>query len=201
MNNFIARNRRDFYWFTFIGLSALVAVSLVNKEFFFYKIISKHPTFLIVLISVIIAYFSYNSQRFLAKAKNTIDFQVNFHNSTETTKHVFFIKDCMSVFTAVDLEKIALGDFESFGKGERKKAKRLDRSATELLNTLERLAVAVKHDVYDDQMLYNNYKSFFLKINEFLSPWIKENQRQNPRWYCEFSRLMHRWQYSSRYSE
>lgn len=199
MNNFISRNRRDLYWFFFIVMGSLLLISFVNKDFFFYKIISKHPTFLVVLISAVIAFFSYSSQRFLAKAKNTIDFQVNFHNSSAISKHVFFIRDCMSVFTADDLKKIALDDYSNFDKSNLKKAKKLGKSATELLNTLERLAVAVKHDVYDDQMLYNNYKSFFLKIYDFLSPWVIENQKQNPRWYCEFSNLMHQWKHHNKY--
>ncbi|WP_397453904.1 DUF4760 domain-containing protein [Pseudomonas sp. NA-150] len=62
-----------------------------------------------------------------------------------------------------------------------------------MLNSWERVAVAVKHDVYDEEMLFNTYASFLITIWNVLSPYIKEKQKKNPKWFIEVQWLAIRW--------
>jgi len=63
----------------------------------------------------------------------------------------------------------------------------------EILNAWERVAVALKHDVYDEEMLYDIYGTFLLLLCSTVSPFIKQRQSSNHRVYANLSWLYLRW--------
>lgn len=113
------------------------------------KFISANPSSLVLVISTLIAWKSFKTQRFLTRAKNTIDFESSYHVSRE-------IQDCekrvrSEIRLKLTSEKIAqLAEPENF-------AAPFASDIREMLNVWERVAIAVKNEVYDEDILFMAY--------------------------------------------
>lgn len=177
-----SRRNAKYLWFLFWASLSLVLISIPPDVLFAF--LKKNPTLLFLTISAVIAFISYKNQRHLTCAKNTIDFQTAFHDSKRLNKATTVFADKISAMTTEEIASLAHVKFRD---------EEPNRSVRELLNSWERVAVAVKNDVYDEEMLFNTYASFLLNIWSTLSPYIMEKQKVNPKWYVEVQWLALRW--------
>lgn len=177
-----SRRNAKYLWLIFWASFFLVLISIPSDVLFTF--LKKNPTLVFLTISAGIAFISYKNQRHLTCAKNTIDFQTAFHDSKRLNKATTVFADRISAMTTVEIAALA---------HVKSRDEEPNRSVRELLNSWERVAVAVKNDVYDEEMLFNTYASFLLTIWSTLSPYIKEKQKINPKWYVEVQWLAIRW--------
>lgn len=177
-----SRRNAKYLWVIFWAFLALALISIPPDVLM--KFLKKNPTLVFLTISAGIAFISYKNQRHLTCAKNTIDFQTAFHNSKDLNDATTVFSETISVMTTEEISSLAL---------VKSRSDEPNKSARELLNSWERVAVAVKNDVYDEEMLFNTYASFLLNIWMTLSPYIKEKQKINPKWYVEVQWLAIRW--------
>ncbi len=148
-----------------------------------YNFLQKSPTFILLSISAFVALLSFRSQRHLSRSKNTIDFQNDFHSSDLLKRAAKIYRKKISRMTTGDLVCLAMNDApkaEAF-------------AVREILNTWERVAVAVRYDVYDEELLYKLYATFLIKSWTELSPYVKEKQKNNPRVFVQLEWLALRW--------
>lgn len=146
--------------------------------------ISKNPTLVFLSVTACMAYLSWVTQRHLTRAKHTMDFQGSFSDSEHILKATAFYKSKFHFMTEQQLIELAKND---------EPCEELD-SLKYLLNTWERVGIAVRHDVYDDEMLYETYGTFLLKLCVNLHPYIKERQKGNVRTYANLKWLHLNWQ-------
>lgn len=148
-----------------------------------YFFIKRNPTLVFLSATSYIALLSFRSQRHLARAKNTIDFQTLFHGSEDMKKATKVYVKKIALMTTDELIEMARTD----------RPAKTNKAVREILNSWERVAVAVRYDVYDEELLYKIYATFLLKSWTTLSPYIKEKQRANPRVYVQLQWLALRW--------
>lgn len=177
-----ARRNAKYLWVLFYASVALTLLSVPPEILL--PFLKKNPTLVLLCLSAVIAFISYKNQRHLTCAKNTIDFQTAFHNSKELNKATTVFADRICHMTSDEVRQLA---------HVKDRDDKVNKSARELLNSWERVAVAVKNDVYDEEMLFNTYASFLLTIWQTLGPYIAEKQKVNPKWYVEFQWLALRW--------
>ena len=148
-----------------------------------YTFLQKNPTLILLSISAFVALLSFRSQRHLTRSKNTIDFQNDFHSSDLLKRAAKIYRKKVSRMMTGDLVCLALTDAP--------KAQAF--AVREILNTWERVAVAVRYDIYDEELLYKLYATFLIKSWTELSPYIKEKQKANPRVFVQLEWLALRW--------
>ena len=139
-----------------------------------------HPVTLVMMISLAVIITGILVQRQTAKEKNTLEFEQKYkHNQNLTEKFYYVIELCHDK----NLEQIA----------QDKTAKEYN-AIVEILNEWERTANAIKHDLYDEPMLYQIYGSTVIHLWVRLQPFIQFRQKDNVRLYLNFSALASRWQ-------
>lgn len=149
--------------------------------FFFLK---RNPTLIFLSVTSVLAYLSWRSQRHLTRAKHTMDFQVSFSDSETMKKAAKTFHTRLCTMSSEELVDLAV---------QRKPTKEHDR-VVQILNAWERVGVALKHDVYDEEMLYDIYGTFLLKLCSTLSPFINQRQAENPKVFVNLKWLAMRWQ-------
>lgn len=171
-----------------VALGLVVIVFLIVKAnytfvqiFFFLK---RNPTLIFLSVTSVLAYLSWRSQRHLTRAKHTMDFQVSFSDSETMKKAAKTFHTRLCTMTTEELVALAV---------QRKPVKEHDR-VVQILNAWERVGVALKHDVYDEEMLYDIYGTFLLKLCSTLSPFINQRQAENPKVFVNLKWLALRWQ-------
>lgn len=179
----MARAHKPVFWLFFI---AILIFLVVKANFTFVQIfyfLKRNPTLIFLTLTSCIAYLSWGSQRHLTRAKYTMDFQVSFSDSETMRKaaKTFHFKLCK--WSTAEIFELAAC---------RAPKKEHDR-VVHILNAWERVAVAVKHDVYDEEMLYDVYGTFLLKLCSTLSPFINQRQAANPKVFVNLKWLYLRW--------
>ncbi|MBI6871070.1 DUF4760 domain-containing protein, partial [Pseudomonas viridiflava] len=177
-----ARRNVKYLWFVFFAIIFLIVISIKFDSL--YGFLKKNPTLLFLSITALLAYKSYFSQRHLTVAKNTIDFQTSFHSSKS-------VKKAMKYFLTV-LIKLDTASLEDMAKRQRSQEIG-PKSAREILNSWERVAVAVRNKVYDEEMLYNTYSGFLITVWITLSPYVHKKRLENPKFFVEVEWLATRW--------
>jgi hypothetical protein len=180
-HSFARRNERYLWVIAF----AILFVILTTVRFeSLYVFLRKNPALLFLSITALIAYKSYVGQRHLTVAKNTIEFQTAFHNSKDLKKATKYFVTVISRLTSAQVEGLA----------EKKRNQEPGPvTARELLNSWERVAVAVRVKVYDEEMLFNTYSSFLITVWETLSPYVQKKREENPKFFVEVQWLAIRW--------
>lgn len=177
------RAYKPIFWLSVI---AIIFFLVIKANFTFIQIFhffKRNPALIFLTVTSCLAYLSWGTQRHLTRAKHTMDFQVSFSDS-ETMKRAsktFHLKLCKMS----SAEILALAS-------TRCPKKEHDR-VTEILNAWERVAVALKHDVYDEDMLYDIYGTFLLRLCFTLGPFIKQRQLKNHRVFVNLNWLYLRW--------
>ncbi|ANH98983.1 hypothetical protein A8L59_16695 [Pseudomonas koreensis] len=180
-HGFFRRNEKYLWIVFFFALFILLSSYKFERIYLFLKM---NPTLGFLSVTAVIAYKSFFSQRHLAIAKNTIDFQTAFHNSDDVKKATKYFVSVISQLDTAEIEALALRE-RSQEKGA--------RSARELLNSWERVAVAVRNKVYDEEMLYNTYSGFLIAVWQTLSPYVHKKRLSNPKFFVEVQWLAIRW--------
>lgn len=178
-----ARRNEKFLWV--IGISVFILILSTFSWHSIYEFLKKNPTLIFLSVTALIAYKSYSGQRHLTVAKNTIDFQTAFHNSEDLCKATKIFR--------TKLRKMNADEIASLADEDRSQEKNT-WAARELLNSWERVAVAVRNKVYDEEMLYNTYASFLLTIWTDLKPYVTKKQEDNPKFFVQVQWLAIRWQ-------
>ena len=62
-----------------------------------------------------------------------------------------------------------------------------------VLNTWERIGLAVRHDLYDELYLYNTYKTMVIQLSIMLREVINHAQKDNPAYFENFTWLSLHW--------
>ncbi|MGY3644184.1 DUF4760 domain-containing protein [Pseudomonas sp. PK-RTE-24] len=180
-HGFFRRNEKYLWIVFFFALFILLSSYKFERIYLFLKM---NPTLGFLSVTAVIAYKSFFSQRHLAIAKNTIDFQTAFHNSDDVKKATKYFVSVISQLDTAEIEALALRE-----RNQEKGA----RSARELLNSWERVAVAVRNKVYDEEMLYNTYSGFLIAVWQTLSPYVHKKRLSNPKFFVEVQWLAIRW--------
>jgi hypothetical protein len=142
---------------------------------------STHPTVPILLIGTVVAVVSLRSQRHLARAKNTLDFDRDFK---EKEMHALQAAHrLMREMTPVELEELGAREIpgEAF------------RTIARALNVWEGVAIGVRNNVYSERLLRDGYGSTVVWMYRHARPFVDQRQRNNPRYYNNFCWLGTRW--------
>ncbi|WP_416423698.1 DUF4760 domain-containing protein [Pseudomonas sp. App30] len=179
----MVKAHKPIFWLIVVAVFSFLVIKAnftFLQIFFFLK---KNPTLIFLTVTSCIAYLSWGSQRHLTRAKHTMDFQVSFSDSEVMRKaaKTFHVKLCK--MTSAEIVALAV---------ERKPTKEHDR-VVQILNAWERVAVALKHDVYDEEMLYDIYGTLLLKLCSTLNPFIQQRQSANAKVFVNLKWLYLRW--------
>lgn len=142
----------------------------------------RNPTAPLVLISSVIAYIAFLTTRHLARSKHAIDFETAYHDSPDIRIALGKLSAWSKTASRSDMAQLAqLPSHEMTGH------------VRELLNTWERVAIAIRRGVYDDLLLYNAYASTLIGIWQLTLPFIRARQLANPRLYVNLDWLAIAW--------
>lgn len=180
-HSFSRRNEKYLWMIFFFSVFLILSSYKFERIYIFLK---SNPTLGFLSVTALLAYKSFFSQRHLAIAKNTIDFQTAFHNSDDVKKATKYFVTVLARMDTAGIESLALRE-RNQEKGP--------RSARELLNSWERVAVAVRNKVYDEEMLYNTYSGFLIAVWQTLSPYVHKKRQDNPKFFVEVQWLAIRW--------
>lgn len=169
------------FCFTFVAALIVKANYSFIQIFFFFK---RNPTLIFLSVTSVLAFLSWRTQRHLTKAKHTMDFQVSFSDSETMKKAAKTFHTRLCKMTSEEIVSLA---------AMRHPAKH-HAHVVQILNAWERVAVALKHDVYDEEMLYDIYGTFLLKLCSTLSPFINYRQEENPKVFVNLKWLAMKWQ-------
>jgi hypothetical protein len=171
---------------TYLLVSTIIIFLVVKYNYTFVQIfyfLKRNPTLIFLSVTSVLAFLSWKTQRHLTRAKHTMDFQVSFSDSETMKKAAKTFHNLLCKMTTEELIQLA---------STRRPTKQHDR-VIQILNAWERVAVALKHDVYDEEMLYDIYGTFLLKLCSTLSPFINARQAENPKVFVNLKWLAMRW--------
>ncbi|WP_122499869.1 DUF4760 domain-containing protein [Pseudomonas viridiflava] len=220
------------------------------------------PTAPIILLSAIIAFRAFTTQKHLAIAKNTIDFQTAYSASEKVIAAENIIRTRVKKLTSgeiADLANVKIFDGAALIESCSKKAEQLlhfaqrrfegiaaassqetsslihesvrktaalalqmeidfailasscaDKFSVEaaphivkcseildaikvVLNSWEKVAIAIQNDVYSEKMLYQAYGTTVISLWDILHPYIRARQQENERVYISFTWLALKW--------
>lgn len=177
------RRHKPLRWLLVFLFFAFVIFKIIYTLDEILHYISVNPTLVFLSVTACMAYLSWVTQRHLTRAKHTMDFQGDFSDSEHILKATAIYKTKINLMTKQELIDLAKNDLPS---------EELD-SLKYLLNTWERVGIAVRYDVYDDEMLYETYGTFLLKLCVYLHPYIKQRQSGNVRTYANLMWLYLSW--------
>lgn len=160
----------------------LIGISIITSLDITYKAAGA------ILLSAILALYGatitvfYN--RRTAREKNSLEFQeslqLNSEYKTNLTKTVKAIKNRFEMPLNILATEEHLGSESS-------------RAIQYVLNTWERAANAMHHNIYDEKYLYGTYKSKILYFGVHLREYVKESQNDNPAFFQNYSQLVLLW--------
>jgi fumarate reductase subunit C len=172
--------------FSLLVLILICFLLVVKPNYSFLQIfhfLKRNPAVIFLTVTSVLAYLSWRSQRHLTRAKHTMDFQVSFSDSETMKKAAKTFHTLLCNMSTDELVRLSVS---------RKPSKQHER-VVQILNAWERVAVALKHDVYDEEMLYDIYGTFLLKLCSTLSPFINHRQELNPKVFVNLSWLYVKW--------
>jgi hypothetical protein len=142
---------------------------------------SAHPTVPILVIGTVVAVVSLRSQRYLARAKNTLDFDKDFkEKELRTLQAAHALIRTTGPGELAELGGLEIPD-EAF------------RAIARALNVWEGVAIGVRNGVYSERLLRDGYGSTVVWMYRHAQPFIEQRQRNNPHYYSNFCWLGARW--------
>lgn len=178
--------RKGFDSFSTLVCIIIVFLLVIKTNYTFLQIfhfLKRNPALIFLSVTSVLAYLSWRSQRHLTRAKHTMDFQVSFSDSETMKKAAKTFHMLLCNMTSEELIQLS----------KSRRPKRQHERVVQILNAWERVAVALKHDVYDEEMLYDIYGTFLLKLCSTLSPFIRDRQSVNPKVFVNLSWLYLKW--------
>lgn len=146
------------------------------------NILLTHPTLPVVTLAAIVAVFSLRSQRHLARAKHTLDFEKEFKD--KETSNLRAVVKALRARTSAELVQLAVHS-------------PLDNDEVsalcDALNVWEGVAIGVKSKVYDEDMMYAAFGNALIKLFDMAIPFVKARRLTSPLAYVELSWLATRW--------
>ncbi len=139
-----------------------------------------NPTAPVIFGSVVVAMASWRSQRRLTRAKNSIDLQNSYLSSERILPEMYQIAEMSKELGADDILRLATMNVALEASDDDKRRLACLRT---VLNALERMAIGIRRDVYDADLLYESYASFVLDTWTAFSPYITEKRKGNNRYY------------------
>lgn len=173
---------------------ALFILVIIKLNFTFVQIfyfLKRNPALIFISLTSMVALMSWRSQKHLTRAKYTMEFQVSFSDSETMKKAAKTFGKHFSKMTTAELVQLAV---------DKSPKKHYDRMS-EVLNAWERVGVALRHKVYDEEMLYEVYGTFLIKFWETVCPFVRRRQQDNPRLYIHIENLALRWKVRRNYAE
>lgn len=143
----------------------------------------RNPTLPMVAGSLGVAYQAFKTQRHLVRSKHAIDFEAAYHSS-EMQEAVDAVRTLLNDKTSDELAELA------------SLAHRGDPAIAHLrnvLNSWERVAIAIQAQVYDEAILYRAYATLLIGIWIKARPFIRAEQKRNQRIFCNLDWLATRW--------
>lgn len=129
----------------------------------------------------IIAIVGIAMQRKTSREKNSLEFDVFYQTNEEVRMHW----DAIAEYIRANKDKKNIGKITS--KDD------LFPSLIFVLNSWERASNAIRHNIYDEDYLYNVLGGSAIRIYDELEPFIKQRQRKNPIALNNFEWLVIRW--------
>lgn len=156
----------------------------------FVEFLLKNPTAPIILVSAGVAFASWRSQRQLTRAKHAIDLQNNYLSSERILVDIYKVAELSRQLNATEIERLSCVDVTTANKKDRRQL----ASLRTVLNALERMAIGIRRDVYDTELLYSSYATYVIETWTAFLPYIKAKQATNPRYYKNLDWLALEWQ-------
>ncbi|MEB1182514.1 DUF4760 domain-containing protein [Xanthomonas campestris pv. campestris] len=144
--------------------------------------LQQNPTFPVVTVAAAVAWFSLRSQRHLARAKHTLDFEKEFKDK-ETPKLRAVVK---VLRTRSSDELVQLAVHSPLDHDE-------VSNLCDVLNVWEGVAIGIKAKVYNEDMLYDAFGHAVIKLFDMAIPFIKARRLATPSVYVRLSWLATRW--------
>lgn len=145
------------------------------------EFLATNPTVPLLFVGTVVAVVSLRSQRHLARAKNTLDFDKDFRE-----------QEFQNLRTAIRLIRMTSPDaLERLG--------RLDlpndevAALTRALNVWEGVAIGIRNGVYSERLLRDAYGTTIAWLFAQAGPFIAQRRRINPRYYGNFCWLGAGW--------
>lgn len=156
----------------------------------FLEFLISNPTAPVVLVSAIVAFLSWRTQKKLTRAKHSIDLQNNYLSSERILADIYRVAELSKELTSDEIERVACINFKF--EMSKKDKQRLSSLRT-VLNALERMAIGIRMDVYDGDLLFNSYATYVIETWIAFHPYIREKQRANSRYYQNVEWLAREW--------
>jgi hypothetical protein len=154
---------------------------------YFYKFLLAIPTSVFVLISALIAIHSLKQSRVLQIQKNTLEFDGHHVSNKELIKAY----GTLTKITENNLSKSS--DQYLVSLIEEKKHCDDSKAIRYILNTWERVARGMKHGAYNEDMLYEAFKTLVLRIHSTTKVFRTETQKNYPSSWACFDDMAYRW--------
>lgn len=148
-----------------------------------------------LIIGLILAYETIKKNQEIAKKQQTAEFL--FH-SREDPKYISAIYTLKNVHNSSrSIRSLVIPPTDMLNKEEIKKNEMDYKCIRYILNFYERMAVGVKHGIYDDDMLkevsYTSVVTSFQHAEELIKAVREKNNNSNKTAYQEFETLVKRW--------
>ena len=141
-----------------------------------------------ILLSAILAFVAavtnISYQRRTARESNALSFQQKLLDNKEYMNNSALVS--RAIANRLDFP------LKNYAKPEHK-YKEEAKAIRYVLNTWERAANAIKHDIYDDNYLYEAYKSYVIKLHVYFFDYIKVKQNEQNSLYERFVWLATQW--------
>jgi hypothetical protein len=145
------------------------------------EFLSDNPTVPLLFVGTVVAVISLRSQRHLARAKNTLDFDKEFREH-----------ELQNLRTAIRLIRMTSPD-------ARERLGRLDLpndetvTLTRALNVWESVAIGIRNGIYSERLLRDAYGTTIAWFFEHSRPFVGQRRQINARYYENFCWLGERW--------
>lgn len=145
------------------------------------EFLSDNPTVPLLFVGTVVAVISLRSQRHLARAKNTLDFDKDFREHEIQNLRVAI--RLIRTTTPDALERLGRLDLPN------------DEAAalTRALNVWEGVAIGIRNGVYSERLLREAYGTTIAWLFGQARPFIHQRRQTNPRYYANFCWLGARW--------
>ncbi|KIG04888.1 hypothetical protein BurMR1_3699 [Burkholderia sp. MR1] len=143
-------------------------------------------TAVVALVSAVIAFSAVLINAHLTRSKNAIDFWSAYHASAQQKESTKAMVEWVHGKPTPEQTR-ALGVLPF-------KDPILSTHIREILSTWERVSIAIRKKVYDEDLLFDAYGSSIVDLWINFRPFIEERRKANDRLYVHFLWLVKRWQ-------
>lgn len=150
----------------------------------------KNPTLPVLLGAFAVACMSWQSQKRLTRAKHSIDLQNNYMSSERILTGMYRLAEMAKTMPSDEMARLSEIDAS---KCQDEKDRECLSDLRTVLNALERMSIGVRHDVYNEELLFKSYATFVVSTWISYFPYIQAKRASNGRYYENFAWLVLRW--------